>query len=332
MKNDKHTLMDTIEQLRTYHKSNPDCFTRSDLHELEALGRYVNQLLGAAHRNQLNDERLHRAFDNAHALRKKLERKCKDYACQKKWQEEYLRREEEKFNPYHKPAGPGGGQFDNAPGGSSSDGGSGSGSGSPRAGDILNERVMHPHPLERIGTVASNSRDVPVSKVPSPTAVGQRLRKPNPYPMTPHPARKLTASPKGVAYIAEKEEFRSQVYSVRKHDGSPGKPTIGYGHELLDGESFPNGVSHEEAQKLLNKDVAIAEAAVHRNVKVPLTQPQFDALTSLTFNIGSGNFADSTVLKELNNGNQQAAADAFTLWPNKTRRKEEAEEFRRGIH
>ena len=46
---------------------------------------------------------------------------------------------------------------------------------------------------------------------------------------------------------------------------------------------------------------------------VPLTQNQFDALVSLTYNIGSGAFNNSTLLK-LNKGDYQGAADQFLVW------------------
>ncbi len=49
-------------------------------------------------------------------------------------------------------------------------------------------------------------------------------------------------------------------------------------------------------------------------VAVPLTQNQFDALVSLIYNIGEGNFASSTLLKMLNAGNYRGAADQFLVW------------------
>jgi lysozyme len=47
---------------------------------------------------------------------------------------------------------------------------------------------------------------------------------------------------------------------------------------------------------------------------VPLTQNQFDALVSLVFNIGGGAFRKSTLLKKLNAGDIQGAADQFLVW------------------
>ena len=55
-----------------------------------------------------------------------------------------------------------------------------------------------------------------------------------------------------------------------------------------------------EAETLLLQDLAPVEAAINRLVFVPLSQNQFDALCSLIYNIGTGAFARSTLLKLLN--------------------------------
>ena len=81
----------------------------------------------------------------------------------------------------------------------------------------------------------------------------------------------------------------------------PSGATIGYGHLIKNGEDFRNGISEAKATELLRADIAIAERAVRDNITVPLSQNQFDALTSLAYNIGTKNFADSTVVKYVNN-------------------------------
>lgn len=93
-----------------------------------------------------------------------------------------------------------------------------------------------------------------------------------------------------------------------------GIPTIGVGHRLRPGESFPNGITHEQALEILSKDVATAEAGVNADVKVPLSQNQFDATVSFTFNDGCGALAKSTLLQLLNEGNYAGAAAHFTDW------------------
>ncbi|WP_230951259.1 lysozyme, partial [Xylella fastidiosa] len=56
------------------------------------------------------------------------------------------------------------------------------------------------------------------------------------------------------------------------------------------------------------------EPAVRRYVRVPLKQQQFDALVSLSFNIGAGAFHRSTLLKRLNAGDVAGALEQFHVW------------------
>jgi lysozyme len=75
--------------------------------------------------------------------------------------------------------------------------------------------------------------------------------------------------------------------------------TIGYGHtgpEVHEGQVITEG----EAKELLHKDVQWAIDAVNHMVKVPLGQNQFNALVSFVFNVGTGNFNSSTLLRLLN--------------------------------
>jgi type VI secretion system secreted protein VgrG len=88
---------------------------------------------------------------------------------------------------------------------------------------------------------------------------------------------------------------------VNTNEPLPKGATIGYGHLVKSGEYFKNGISETKATELLRSDIATAERAVRDNITVPLSQNQFDALTSLAYNIGTKNFADSTVVKYINN-------------------------------
>jgi lysozyme len=89
--------------------------------------------------------------------------------------------------------------------------------------------------------------------------------------------------------------------------------TIGYGHTGADVQPGLT-ITQEQASDLLLQDVAGAVAAVNRLVTVPLTQNQFDALVDFTFNVGQGNLASSTLLRELNAGNTAGAAAQFLVW------------------
>lgn len=86
----------------------------------------------------------------------------------------------------------------------------------------------------------------------------------------------------GIELIKKFEGFRSRVY-----DANPPKQdwTIGYGHKLKSGESFPRGVTESEARKLLIEDVGFAENRVNKNITIRLNQSQFDALVSLAYNL-----------------------------------------------
>lgn len=113
----------------------------------------------------------------------------------------------------------------------------------------------------------------------------------------------------GLELLKRSEGFRSHIYK-----DVAGVPTIGYGHRLLASESFPNGIGEAQAAELLARDVRTAEQAVQRLVKVPLTQGQFDALVDFCFNLGAGRLAASTLLKVLNGGRYEDAAEQLLRW------------------
>lgn len=69
-----------------------------------------------------------------------------------------------------------------------------------------------------------------------------------------------------------------------------------------------------QEQALLGQTVAPYADAVRNAVDVPLTQNQFDALTSFAYNIGVGAFEGSSALRKLNAGDYDGAADAMALW------------------
>ena len=81
----------------------------------------------------------------------------------------------------------------------------------------------------------------------------------------------------------------------------PAGATIGYGHLIKTGEDFRGGIDEDAATELLRADLAAAERAVCDAITVGLQQNQFDALVMLCFNIGARNFANSTVVKYINN-------------------------------
>jgi GH24 family phage-related lysozyme (muramidase) len=64
----------------------------------------------------------------------------------------------------------------------------------------------------------------------------------------------------------------------------------------------------------LQSDIRIVTSYVNRLVTVEINQNQFDALVDFTFNLGSGALAGSTLLKKLNAGDYEGAANEFKRW------------------
>lgn len=119
----------------------------------------------------------------------------------------------------------------------------------------------------------------------------------------------MKTSEAGLAFIAREEGTVLHVYI-----DVVGVPTIGVGHVLLPGESFPNGITKNQALAILAKDIVVAETAINNGVRVPINQHQFDALVSFTFNCGTNAFKTSTLLKKLNAIDYQGAADELLKW------------------
>ena len=111
-------------------------------------------------------------------------------------------------------------------------------------------------------------------------------------------------SDSGVNLIKAFEGLRLSAYQ-----DSGGVWTIGYGHtgSVQPGERITQG----QAEELLRKDTGWAQDAVRQQVHVPLTQRQFDALTSFTFNLGAGALQGSTLLSKLNAGDYAGAQAEF---------------------
>ena len=96
-------------------------------------------------------------------------------------------------------------------------------------------------------------------------------------------------------------------------------PTIGYGNTyysdgkrvtLLDGQ-----ITQLEAFDMFKEIADRFALAVNRQVKKPVTQNQFNSLVSFAYNVGTGNFASSTLLKKVNiNPNDPSIKTEFLKW------------------
>jgi lysozyme len=89
-------------------------------------------------------------------------------------------------------------------------------------------------------------------------------------------------------------------------------PTVGWGHTR--GVRMGQTITQEQADAFLVDDLAGAEEVVERWVKVPLTDNQYAALVSFTFNCGAAALFKSTLLRKLNAGDYAGASDEFLRW------------------
>ncbi len=133
------------------------------------------------------------------------------------------------------------------------------------------------------------------------------------------PSCAYAISGSGLEFIKKWEGFRGYVY-----DDGAGYDTIGYGHKIKAGEHFTT-LTESEALELLRKDVS---GAYTRNLNsflksnnITVSQAQYDALLSFTFNCGenvwNGKFVLRSLLLEYKNGDDipdDMVRDAFGRW------------------
>ena len=119
----------------------------------------------------------------------------------------------------------------------------------------------------------------------------------------------LKTSQAGLDLITKWEGLKLQTYIC-----PAGKPTIGVGHVVLSGENFAGGITREKALEILASDVEKFERGIQRNISVPLSQNQFDALVSWTYNVGPAAMAKSTLMSHHNAGRVTDAANEFARW------------------
>lgn len=84
--------------------------------------------------------------------------------------------------------------------------------------------------------------------------------------------------------IKTMEGFVDHIYA-----DAAGYPTVGYGHLLtqedLTSKRFENGITEAQGEDLFNQDLVPVEQQVN-SLNLILTQGQFDALVSFTYNLG----------------------------------------------
>jgi lysozyme len=115
------------------------------------------------------------------------------------------------------------------------------------------------------------------------------------------------------------------IASIKREEGlsltayaDAGGWSIGYGH-YLGLEKTIEKITQDVAESYLTEDMANAAQMILDNVTVPLSQNQFDALTSFFYNLGSralkgGDGESSTWLTLLNSGDYDGAAAQLIRW------------------
>lgn len=123
-----------------------------------------------------------------------------------------------------------------------------------------------------------------------------------------------------MAYQVSQEcaEFISkwEGYSDKSYADIVGVWTIGYGTTRVDGRKVQPGMTctREEALHWLWQEAQEGLDFIADRIEVEINQNQVDAITSLTYNIGVGAFSKSTLLRKLNAGDIDGAADEFLKW------------------
>jgi lysozyme len=116
----------------------------------------------------------------------------------------------------------------------------------------------------------------------------------------------------GLNHIKKHEGWRSKAYK-----DPVGVWTIGYGHTSRAGAPKVKAgmqITQEYGEEILKNDIKTFENIIKSLVFVPLNPNQYSALVSFTYNVGGGNLKRSTLLRLLNEGKYQGAADQFPRW------------------
>lgn len=118
----------------------------------------------------------------------------------------------------------------------------------------------------------------------------------------------ITLSATALVAIVLHEGYRENAYIPVAGD----IPTIGFG--TTSGVKLGDRTTPEKALQVAIRDVQGFEGAVKSCVGVPLTQNEYDAYISLSYNIGSGAFCRSTLVKKLNAKDYVGACNEILKW------------------
>lgn len=123
-------------------------------------------------------------------------------------------------------------------------------------------------------------------------------------------AAAIAVSLGGLAFITQHEGKVNQTYPDPAHGWRVPTVCIGHTATAVRGRWY----SDQECLALLQRDAAVASAAVLRHARVPLSQGELDAYTSFVFNVGEGAFSRSTLLRLLNANDRVGACHELLRW------------------
>lgn len=118
----------------------------------------------------------------------------------------------------------------------------------------------------------------------------------------------LTLSAAALVGIALHEDYTSRAVIPVPGD----KPTIGFG--TTEGVKLGDSITPPKALQRALQDIQQYEGAIKRCVTVPLHQWEYDAYTSLTYNIGQTAFCSSTLVRKLNLEDYEGACKEILRW------------------
>ena len=118
----------------------------------------------------------------------------------------------------------------------------------------------------------------------------------------------LTLSAAALVGIALHEDYTAKAVIPVPGD----KPTIGFG--TTEGVKLGDSITPPKALQRALQDIQQYEGAIKRCVTVPLHQREYDAYTSLTYNIGQTAFCSSTLVRKLNLEDYEGACKEILRW------------------
>ena len=123
-----------------------------------------------------------------------------------------------------------------------------------------------------------------------------------------------TPKPISVAAIDLIKEFEG--FEDLAYIDTDGTPVIGYGLSRIEGQPVQIGdrISSEDANSALNSQLQTIKAELDRAIKVDLSDRQFGAIASLSFNVGVDSIVNSTLVRKINQGDYTGAANEFLRW------------------